>query len=52
MYDKRMGLEGNRHGTRYQAGITKHPYGVGGRVGDGTPIATAGECGCGFSTGD
>ena len=50
--DKRTGLEGNRHGLRYQDGVTEHPDGAGGRAGDGTPSATAGECECGFYIGE
>ena len=51
MDDERTGLKGNGHGTRYQAGITEHLDGAGGRSGYGILSATAGECGCGVSTG-
>ena len=50
--DERTGLEGSRHGLRYQDGVTEHPDGAGRRAGDGTPSATAGECGCGFYIGE
>ena len=50
--DRRTGLEGNIHGSRDQAGVTKHPGGVGGSAGDVNLSATRGECGCGVYTGD
>ena len=46
------GLEGNIRGSRDQSGVTEHPERAGGRAGDGSLSATAGECWCGVSTGD
>ena len=50
--DDRMGLEGNKRGTRDQSGITEHQVGAGRRDRGGTPGAEEGEIGCGISTGD
>ena len=49
---RRTYLEGNIRGSRYQSGITEHPEMAGGRAGDCSLSATAGECWCGVSTGD
>ena len=49
--NKRIGLEGIRHGMRYQDGVTEHPGGARSRAEYGTLSATAWECGCGVSTG-
>ena len=50
--DGQTGLEGNRHGLRYQAGVTEHMNRADRQAGDGTPRATEGECGYDISTGD
>ena len=52
MDNKNIGLEGNRRRTRDQAGVTEHQVGAGWRAGGGIPVATSGECVCGFSTKD
>ena len=50
--DTHTSSDGNRKGSRDQAGITEHTDGASGWSGDGTLSATVGECGCGVSTGD